>query len=226
MVGLAAMKAIFVIERDTCSSTGRRFLADRRGLAAVEFAFIVPLVLVLFFGTIELSQGIAVDRKVSLTASTLSTVTSQTPVTTANVPTIADADLQGIFTASISIMAPYSPTPTKAQISEVYIDSSYKATVQWSKAATIGAGATQATLATSTHNAGDDVTPIIPSQLLIKQTYLLISEVSYKYVPTIGYVMAPTGVNLADVSYGRPRLGRCIQYNNVPALQNNDCPTP
>jgi len=207
-------------------STGRRFLADQRGLAAVEFAFIVPLMLVLFFGTVEFSQGIAVDRKVSLTASALTNVTSETPVTTANVPTIADTDLQGIFTASISIMMPYSPTPTKAQISQIYIDSSKKATVQWSKAATIGAGATQATLAISTHNPGDDVTPIIPSQLLIKQTYLIFSEVSYQYVPTVGYVMAPTGVNLADVAYGRPRLGSCIQYNNVPVLQSNNCPLP
>jgi len=225
MVGLATMKTTFRIWRDM-RSTGRRFLADQRALAAVEFAFILPLMLVLFFGTIDFSQGIAVDRKVSLTASALSNVTSETAVTTANVPTIADSDLQGIFTASISIMMPYSPTPTKAQISQIYIDSSLKATIQWSRAATIGAGATQATLATSTHNAGDDVTPIIPSQLLVKQTYLLFSEVSYLYVPTIGYVMAPTGVKLADVAYGRPRLGACIQYNNVPVLQNNNCPLP
>lgn len=219
------MKTTFRTGRNM-RSTGRRFLADQRGLAAVEFAFIVPLMLVLFFGTIDLSQGIAVDRKVSLTASTLSNVTSQTPVTTANVPTIADADLQGIFTASISIMMPYSPTPTKVQISQIYIDSTKKATIQWSRAATISAGASQAALATSTHTPGDDVTSMIPTQLLVKQTYLILSEVSYQYVPTIGYVMAKTGVNLADVSYGRPRLGTCIQYNNVPVLQSNNCPLP
>ena len=226
MVGLATMKTTFRIWRDM-RSTGRRFLADQRALAAVEFAFILPLMLVLFFGTIDFSQGIAVDRKVSLTASTLSNVTSETPVTTANVPTIADSDLQGIFTASVSIMMPYSPTPTKAQISQIYIDSSLKATVQWTRAATIDAGATQATLtSTSTRTPGDDVTQVIPSPLLVKQTYLLFSEVSYLYVPIIGYVMAPTGVKLADVAYGRPRLGACIQYNNVPVLQNNNCPLP
>jgi Flp pilus assembly protein TadG len=207
--------------------TWRRFIRDRRALAAVEFAFIVPLMLVLFFGTVEFSQGVAVDRKVTLTAGALSNLTSETPIPTGSVvPTVADADLQNMFTASISIMTPYSPTPTIAQISEIYIDSSKNATVSWSKAATIGSGATQATLATSTRNAGDNVTSLIPSQLLIKQTYLILSEVSYRYVPAVGYVMSPTGVNLSDSSYSRPRLGTCIVYNNVPVLTNNACPLP
>ena len=50
---------------------------DRRGLAAVEFALIVPLMLVLFFGTLEFSSGVAVDRKVTLVARTLSDLTTQ-----------------------------------------------------------------------------------------------------------------------------------------------------
>ena len=50
---------------------------DRRGVAAIEFAMIVPLMLVLFFGTVEFSSGVAVDRKVTLMARTLSDLTSQ-----------------------------------------------------------------------------------------------------------------------------------------------------
>jgi len=52
-------------------------MADRRGIAATEFAFIVPIMLVLFFGTVEFSSGIAVDRKVTLMARTLADLTSQ-----------------------------------------------------------------------------------------------------------------------------------------------------
>ena len=37
---------------------------DCRGNAAIEFAMIVPLMLVMFFGTVEFSSGVAVDRKV------------------------------------------------------------------------------------------------------------------------------------------------------------------
>src|SRR6185437_3968415 len=52
-------------------------IGDRRGLAAIEFAMLVPIMLVMFFGTVELSSGVAVDRKVTLVARTLSDLTSQ-----------------------------------------------------------------------------------------------------------------------------------------------------
>ena len=50
---------------------------DCRGVAATEFVMIVPLMLVMFFGIVELSSGVAVDRKVTLVARTLSDLTSQ-----------------------------------------------------------------------------------------------------------------------------------------------------
>ena len=49
-----------------------RLKRDTSGMAAIEFVFIVPLMLVIFFGTIELSNGVAADRKVTITARTLS----------------------------------------------------------------------------------------------------------------------------------------------------------
>jgi Flp pilus assembly protein TadG len=52
------------------------FLNDCSGIAATEFAFIVPLMLMMFFGTVEFSSGVAIDRKVSLMARTLSNLTS------------------------------------------------------------------------------------------------------------------------------------------------------
>jgi|SRR5665647_270974 len=192
-------------------------LADCRGIAATEFAVIVPIMLVMFFGTVEFSSGVAVDRKVTLVARTLSDLTSR-----AQGP-IDDTYLTNVFTASISILTPYSPTPTNSTISEIYVDSNQVAKVQWSKAATIASGATQATLTTSGRSAGDVVTALVPSALLVKQTYLILSEVSYRYVPTIGYVMAKTGVNLSDVAYTRPRQFVCVTYNNVPSTS---CPIP
>ena len=82
--------------------------------------------------------------------------------------------------------------------------------------------ATQATLTASSRNAGDIVTGIVPSALLVKKTYLIFSEVSYLYVPTIGYVMAKSGVNLSDFAYSRPRRTVCVIYNSVPT---DPCPT-
>jgi Flp pilus assembly protein TadG len=194
----------------------RDLARDRKAIAATEFALIVPIMLVMFFGAVEFSSAVAVDRKVTLIARTLSDLTSQAAAT----PPVNDTYLQNVFTASIAIMAPYPPVPTTAQISEIYVDSSGVARVTWSKAATITSGATQATLATSSRNPNDTIT--IPSTLLVKQTYLILSEVSYLYTPTIGYVMK-LPVTLSDAAYTRPRQTTCIYYNNLPAT--TPCPT-
>lgn len=201
-------------------------LADCRGIAATEFAVIVPIMLVLFFGTVEFSTGVAVDRKVTIIARTLADLTSQAPLTppSSTAATINDASLQNFFTAGIKILTPYDPTPAKATVSEIYVDSSQVAKIQWSKAAIISSStATQATLTASSRNSGDVVTSMVPSKLLVKQTYLILSEVSYRYVPTIGYVMAKAGVNLSDVAYTRSRQAVCVIYNSVPT---DPCPTP
>ena len=61
---------------------------------------IVPIMLVLFFGTVEFSSGVAVDRKVTLMARTLSDLTSQST-------SVTDTDLSNFFAASTAIMTPY-----------------------------------------------------------------------------------------------------------------------
>jgi Flp pilus assembly protein TadG len=192
-----------------------RLFNDSRGIAATEFAVIVPIMLVMFFGTVEFSSGVAVDRKVTLVARTLSDLTAR------SVATMDDSFLQNIFTASIAILTPYSPTPVTATISEIYIDASSKATIQWSKAATIASGATQATLTASTFSPTNDVTTLVPPTLLIPKTFLIWSQVSYLYKPTIGYVMTKAGVTLSDVAYTRPRSVVCVVYNSKP----DPCPT-
>lgn len=194
------------------------FLADGRAIAATEFAVIVPLMLVMFFGTVEFSSAVAIDRKVTITARALSDLTSQTSTTT-----IDNTYLQNVFTASIATVTPYDATPVRATISEIYVDSNQIAKIQWSKAATITSGATSATLTNSARSAGDVVTSMVPSDLLVKKTYLIVSEVSYLYTPSVGYVMGKAGITLSDISYTRPRQFTCIVYNSSPSTS---CPTP
>ncbi|WP_100181051.1 TadE/TadG family type IV pilus assembly protein [Bradyrhizobium nitroreducens] len=202
------MQAIANFSRNAREAV-RDFLADKRALAATEFAVIVPLMLVMFFGTVEFSSAIAIDRKVTLIARTLSDLTSQST-------TLADSDMQNSFTASISIIMPYDASLVKSSISQIYIDANSIATVQWSKAGTIANGATQATLATSARKAGDKVTSQIPSTLLVPSTYLILSEASYTYKPTVGYVLK-SSIPLSDLSYTRPRQVTCVPYNGVPS---------
>jgi hypothetical protein len=119
-------------------------------------------------------------------------------------------------------MNPYNLSPTTATISEIYVDSHSNATIQWSKAATFANGAAQASLTASARNAGDNVTSLVPPALLIKSTFLILSEVGYQYVPTVGYVMAKSGITLSDVSYTRPRQLVCVVYTGQ---SSGTCPT-
>lgn len=179
------------------------FRSDSGAVAATEFAVIVPLMLVLFFGTVEFSSAVAIDRKVTLMARTLSDLTSQ-------YASVADTDMTNFFAASNSIMTPYSKTPVLATITELYIDpSSSAARVQWSKgSAPRGQGSTVAI--PSTLIATDSTGKVIANQ------YLIFSEVSYTYTPSVGYVLTG-GINLKDVSYTRPRQSTCVYYSPATA---------
>jgi Flp pilus assembly protein TadG len=228
MITLAAMRPMWKPWR-RLRRVERDFIRDRSGLAAIEFAFILPLMLVVFFGTVAFSSGLASARKVTLTASALADLTSEMSAA-GNIAPIADSDLQGMFTAGISIMNPYlqgGATSVTAQISEIYVDSNGKATYQWNRAAALAPSATQASFATSTHQPGDPVTDL-PSALLVKQTYLIRSDVGYTYQPTIGYgLMAQGGVPLSDTAYSRPRQATCLVYNGTqPTPVNGACPLP
>ncbi len=85
-------------------------------------------------------------------------------------------------------------------ITELFVDpTTHKATVKWSKG-------------TAPRIVGSVVTTV-PTTLLVDATYLIFSEVSYNYVPTVGYVMAKAGVTLSDVSFTRPRQSTCVFYS-------------
>src|SRR5579872_5398595 len=148
---------------------------DCRGLAATEFAVIVPIMLVMFFGTVEFSVGVAVDRKITIFARAVSDITSQASSTGTQYAQVTDTYLQNAFTSGLKILQPYlqgSTTSANATVSEIYVDSSGAATIVWSRAAVLAPAATQATLVNSTRHAGDVVTSIVPPALLQKKTYL------------------------------------------------------
>lgn len=172
--------------------SARDMVGDCRAVAATEFAVIVPIMLVMFFGTVEFSSAVAVDRKVTLLARTLSDLTSQSPPSG-----VSDADLTNYRAAATGIMTPYSASPLKMTITLLWVNSSLEARVQWSQ---------------GDAPRGFKSTVAVPTALAVANTYLILSEVSYLYTPTVGYVMAKAGVNLSDVAYTRPRQNLCVIY--------------
>jgi Flp pilus assembly protein TadG len=183
---------------------------DCHAVAATEFAMIVPIMLIAFFGTVEFCSAVAVDRKVTIMARTLSDLASQS-IWVNNTATT------NFFSAATAIMTPYSsatPAPLNSRLTELYIDpNTLVARVQWS----VGQGMTART-------AGSTVP--IPSTLAVGGTYLLYSEVNYQYVPTVGYVLAPSGIALSDVAYTRPRKALCVLWSNTTTAPTGvPCPT-
>ncbi len=181
-------------------------LNNTSGMGATEFAFIAPVMMAFFFGTVEFSSAVAVDRKVTLVVRTLSDLTSQSI-------SVTDNDIQNFFAASSGILTPYDVTPVHPTISEIYVNASKVAKIQWSVGATVAMvnGAAKATLlAVPPHNPGTVVT--IPTALAIPGTYLIWSEVTYQYVPVVGYVMVKAGVPLKDATFTRPRQSSCVDY--------------
>lgn len=193
----------------------RSLLHDPSGLAAVEFAMVFPIMVMLYFGVVEFSSAIAVDRKATQVARTLSDLTSQSA-------SVADADLLSFGQAAKAIMTPYPASPLVSAITEVYVDASTGvARVQWSKGLTISTTGDVAIAATAPHNPGDVV--VLPTSLVVaKGTYVIWSEVTYTYTPAVGYMLAKTGKVFNDVAYTRPRLVQCVIY---PTGGSPTCPT-
>ena len=161
----------------------RRFGRDRRGVSAVEFAFIAPLMIGLYLGCVEVSEGVAADRKVSLTAGALANLT-------ARVATISTADMTNILDASSAIIAPYAAGNLKMTVTCLSIDANKNAKVKWSvtRNGTVESG-----------------TLTIPAALDVANTQLIYSEVSYAYTPIVGYTISGT-LTLSDHMYMSPRI--------------------
>jgi len=178
-----------------------RLMRDVRGLAAVEFAVILPVALMLFIGMISVSTGVAVNRKVIILTRTLSDLISQAQ-------TITSVDLSNAFNISAAVMAPYPSGPVQAKISQVYVDKDGVAKVKW--------GASSNATARS---CGDVVTSLVPPGIRIAGTYLIMSEVNYDYVPVVGMTggaLTPPTFHLNDRTFTRPRQTDSVSYPAAP----------
>jgi Flp pilus assembly protein TadG len=178
-----------MIPRLTLSQQLVRLLRDRRGISAVEFAMLLPLMLTLYLGAVEISQGVGIDRKVTLTSRTVADLAAQ-------VTNIASSDMANILAASSAVIAPYDASKLKVTVSQIAIDNSGNATISWS-----------CTLNGTAHAIGSGVS--VPAALKTANTWLIWGEASYSYKPTIGYVVTGT-LNLSDQIYMRPRLSNSI----------------
>lgn len=95
------------------------------GIAMVEFAILAPVLLILYFGAIEVTQTVTAKRKLNLVAATLADLTARNEI-------VGLSDLQQIFGASSSIMTPVDTTGMKMRISSVIVSAAGISCVDWS----------------------------------------------------------------------------------------------
>ena len=160
-----------------------RLLRDDRGVSAVEFALIAPLMISLYLGCVEISDGVSAQRKVTLIASTIANLTAQST-------SLATSDVSGILNASTAIIYPYGSSTLKMTVSCIAIDANKNATVKWSVTRNGTALSGSATL---------------PSALQVANTQLVYAQVSYGYKPVIGYTITGT-MTLSEQMYMMPRI--------------------
>jgi Flp pilus assembly protein TadG len=176
----------------------RRLALQEGGMAAVEFALILPILVVLWIGGVELTQALSIDRRLNNLASAIGDLSARSKQLTY-------ADVDNIFNIGPAAMFPYSDTGLAMRVTAVDIDGSGDAAVAWTrKEGTLPGGV-------SDYAPGDSMNSVVPENLRPSGTpgsQIIIAEVYYTYTPAVGYVITG-GLDLDDRMFFVPRL---IQY--------------
>jgi Flp pilus assembly protein TadG len=171
----------------------RRFRKSTRGVAAIEFAMILPVLAVIFLASFDAGRAIATYMKVRAATYALAAIANQ-------YSTIQSSDMTTITGATSVIMSPYSTSSTNPAITitQITVSSKGKATVSWS----YSQGGTALAQ-------GSSVT--IPSNLAVANSYLIFAQVSYAFSPMFGY-FGSGGITFSDNLYVTPRISNCVNY--------------
>lgn len=178
----------------------RGFSRDTRGVAAVEFALILPLLLLLYIGSVEATLLYTTDRGVATIASTVADLVARSKTT------VKGSDLEDYFLAATNVLKPGATEDLTQVVSLISIDDEGAATVVWSDASPEG----------EAREAGDefplDADSEISQMAQNASGFLVVGEATYPYVPMTGLGI-PTTVNLRHVEYFLPRREKEIEYD-------------
>lgn len=210
-------KALVLAGRFRAWST--RLVADRRGVAAIEFAFIAPLLLSMYFVTMEVSQGIENSKKVSRIGSMVADLITQQQ-------TISQCEVNAIMAIGESILQPYSRSKSTIVVTGITMtdDPSPRALVAWSRKLAEGAISVDEVKDTPT---------TVPTQLMARNSFLIRVKSDLPYRPVItwaagqqstlglgvmGKIFKNGVFQMSETYYLRPRMSVAIPCA--------DCATP
>ncbi|MCG8560905.1 MAG: pilus assembly protein [Hyphomicrobiales bacterium] len=157
---------------------------DERGLSAVEFALIVPIMISLYLGAVEFGHALTIDRRVTSVASATADLVAQ-------VETMDSSAVTDVFEAATAILTPYATSPLSIVVTSVVADEDNKTTVAWSCARNGTAHP-------------DDSSYTLPAGLTQPFSSVIVAEVSYVYDPPVGQYLTG-GITMGETFYLRPR---------------------
>ena len=173
--------------RTRCSLV--RLCRDERGVALVEFAYVLPILLLMYLGGYQLTDALSCNRKVTITARVVADLTTQNAsVTTSQVNTILNA--------SSTVLAPYSVSNALVRVTELTTDSNGNTTVTWSM-----------------DNRGGGLVAntsyVLPTKIKAVSSSIIMSEVAYSYKPIVTFsVIQP--LTLSDKIFMYPRVSNSV----------------
>lgn len=196
----------------------RSFVRGRSGVAAVEFALMVPAMLSVWIGMVVATDALTTDKKVTLLARTLADMTTQ-------MIAVSQSDLDSIFQATESIMWPKPADRLGMRVTAIDIDANGTAFVDWS-----AIPANSALRGSYTAIARCSSFTALPAGLKVAKTSVVFAEVSMDYKASVAsqivdelFKGAASGgsMPLGDSLYMRPRQSTKVTFNPPPAA---NCP--
>ena len=193
---------------------GRRAAQDCRGVAALEFALIAPLMILLYVGLAQLSSAIIASRHTNHAASSLGDLVSQCS-------NINDSDLGNIFSAANDMMAPLNVNILSSKITSVeVIDNNQTTQAQWSR---VQNGSDAGAYGFTAYALNAPVT--LPANLVSnKGDSVIVAETYYTYTfgisPFLSKFTGNTAINIFkfdDLSYFKPRKSSLVTYTGTGA---------
>jgi len=190
-----------------------RFWHGIEGLAAVEFAFVLPIILIMLLGLVELSTASGVRTQVINMASTASDLIAQKSTATGS-------DIDASFAATRAILFPNDTTAAAITITSVIDGGTGNAPVIAWSCSMAGANA----VTTTPFAKGGNPNPVIPTGVLTAGSggSVIWSRVTYKYKSVLTYFLPATSTWTNDF-YTKPRRVAQIPYTSSPATASGTC---
>ena len=168
-----------MMRRGLFSRLGR----DERGVSAVEFAMLAPVLIGFYFGMAEFCQGDMAQKR-------MGHVTSMVADLVAQEDSVGTANLDDIFDLGGLIMKPFNASGLKQRVSSVTRTDGV-ARVDWSRGDGMVARAVNSTIT-------------LPDNLIVDGQSVVVSEATYDYDSPVDYFM-PTITRFSHIYYLRPR---------------------